>query len=412
MNKIPLYFEAANEGDSFRRLNGFTLKLSDEIYEEGQNCFGFLPFTEMDLLEGENYKFISLDYKDSFYYPIYLNYVLANDDEFKYLSKLMVPDKIINRIKSKKCKILIANHFEGFEFNSIDDKIYKSIVQRYDLSWNDIVYFTGNVKGSLKAPHIYYNFWEDIYKFYICNDINLLKKAKKAVFSKKPRSYKIVCLQRRPKPQRLALFTSLYKSRIPAILSMGTGDFDTPREKFQEILNIFSRKYPKEFRAFKKYKLEEKLPFLHDTELAVNNPTHDLDIEKYYEAYLHIVSETYFEYQGQQLFYSEKIYKPVLFFQPFVLFSQPCSLEYFRSLGFQTFGDYIDESYDNIKDDAKRFQVAYRSATCFANKPFGELNNIMKKMWPILEHNYNTLAKREETNIKDLTSLFEYFIRS
>lgn len=413
MHKIPLYFEAVNEGDSFRRLNGFTYELSDEIYEDGQNCFGFLPFTELDLPEGESYKSVGLDYGDTFYYPLYLNYVLANDNNFNYLSKLTIPVEIVDRIKSKKCKILITNQFEGFEFNDIDNKVSKSILQKYGLIWDDVVYFTGNIKGSLRAFHIYYNFWEDIYDFYVRgNNINLLKKAKKTVFSKSLRPCKLICLQRRPKSQRLALFTSLYESRIPAILSMGTGDFGRPHEEFQEILNIFSQKYPREFCIFKKHKLEEKLPFLYDTELAINNPTHDLDIEKYYKAYLHIVSETYFEYKGQQLFYSEKIYKPVLFFQPFVLFSQPGSLEYFRSLGFQTFGDFIDESYDSIRNDTERFQAAYRSATCFVDKPPNELDNIMKKMWPILEHNYNTLTKRRDTcSEKLIKDLWKYLLR-
>lgn len=50
------------------------------------------------------------------------------------------------------------------------------------------------------------------------------------------------------------------------------------------------------------------------------------------------------------LFISEKIFKPLAYQHPLIVYGTPGSLEYIRGLGFETFGHSIDESYDNTTD--------------------------------------------------------------
>lgn len=47
---------------------------------------------------------------------------------------------------------------------------------------------------------------------------------------------------------------------------------------------------------------------------------------------------------------SEKIFKPIAFQHPFVVWGSAGTLTYLREQGFQTFGHVIDESYDNINN--------------------------------------------------------------
>lgn len=51
---------------------------------------------------------------------------------------------------------------------------------------------------------------------------------------------------------------------------------------------------------------------------------------------------------------SEKLFKPLMFFQPAVVYGSYGTLEYLRRAGFETFGNLWDESYDLVQDDQKR----------------------------------------------------------
>lgn len=61
-----------------------------------------------------------------------------------------------------------------------------------------------------------------------------------------------------------------------------------------------------------------------------------------------LVSESFIK---PKLFISEKIFKPLAYQHPLVVFGTPRSLEYIRSLGFETFGHVIDEKYDTVPND-------------------------------------------------------------
>lgn len=53
---------------------------------------------------------------------------------------------------------------------------------------------------------------------------------------------------------------------------------------------------------------------------------------------------------------SEKIFKPLSYYHPFVTFSSQHTLKYLHEQGFETFPELFDESYDLIFDDRERHQ--------------------------------------------------------
>ncbi len=75
----------------------------------------------------------------------------------------------------------------------------------------------------------------------------------------------------------------------------------------------------------------------------------------YQETRLEVVLETLFDDERIQL--TEKILRPIACGHPFILASTAGSLEYLRSYGFETFNQYIDESYDSIKDPLHRLKA-------------------------------------------------------
>jgi pimeloyl-ACP methyl ester carboxylesterase len=65
------------------------------------------------------------------------------------------------------------------------------------------------------------------------------------------------------------------------------------------------------------------------------------------------VAETVF---NQKVHLTEKIFKPIVMLQPFIVFAGPGSLKYLQSYGFQTFSAIWDESYDEEVDSSTRLE--------------------------------------------------------
>jgi hypothetical protein len=150
------------------------------------------------------------------------------------------------------------------------------------------------------------------------------------------------------------------------------------------------------------FKIRDNLPLLiNDGIDGRDNPAYDHSTDKFLNSYLHIVTETSADVVDgnvDEIFLSEKTFKPVQYLQPFVLLAFPGSLAQFRKLGFNTFDRWIDESYDQIINDQERFDAALHSAKVFYDQPAEKLSNIMLEMLPVLEHNYYTLHR----NVKNL----------
>ena len=113
--------------------------------------------------------------------------------------------------------------------------------------------------------------------------------------------------------------------------------------------------------------------------------------EDYQNTYFSVVSETLFYETGTYL--SEKIFKPIAHCHPFVLISRPNSLEYLKIIGFKTFSDFWDESYDTIVDDAERMNKIYDLIKQLTEKSDEEWVELYKKIKPILIYNRNHLLK-------------------
>lgn len=74
----------------------------------------------------------------------------------------------------------------------------------------------------------------------------------------------------------------------------------------------------------------------------------------YQQAGLEVVLETLFDDHRNHL--TEKTLRPIACAKPFMLVSTPGSLAYLKQYGFETFGDIIDESYDQIQDPVARLR--------------------------------------------------------
>lgn len=120
--------------------------------------------------------------------------------------------------------------------------------------------------------------------------------------------------------------------------------------------------------------------------LTIDEHNHHWHVEEqhYKQAYWNFVTETGTEMEP---FLSEKTFKPIANLQPFIIMGSRNSLKLLHDLGYKTFGDYIDESYDNIPSPEIRVKTATRQAITLAKLSHAKHIKLIKQLKPILEHN-------------------------
>lgn len=101
------------------------------------------------------------------------------------------------------------------------------------------------------------------------------------------------------------------------------------------------------------------------------------------ESLVHVVTET--SYYGNKKHLTEKIFKPVVLKQPFILASNRGSLEYLRRYGFKTFNSVWDESYDTLPDEERIVAIA----DLLKELEHADWDSIQKQCEPIVRHNYD-----------------------
>ena len=111
------------------------------------------------------------------------------------------------------------------------------------------------------------------------------------------------------------------------------------------------------------------------------------DIPRGIDAFWHVVTETVFYYNKQHL--TEKIFKPIVSKQPFMLLAAPGNLAYLKSYGFKTFDSVIDESYDTIEDDNERIDSVVKQLQWYTELAPKEKQDVITALEPIIEYNFN-----------------------
>jgi hypothetical protein len=121
------------------------------------------------------------------------------------------------------------------------------------------------------------------------------------------------------------------------------------------------------------------------TPIASSTYSADYSADDYKDCWFDIVLETLFD--DQRLHITEKTLRPIACGKPFILAATHGSLEYLRSYGFKTFGDYVDESYDLVKDPYQRLQAVIQSMVKISKLTLKEKEEINKQLIPIVNHN-------------------------
>lgn len=105
------------------------------------------------------------------------------------------------------------------------------------------------------------------------------------------------------------------------------------------------------------------------------------------ESMLYLVTETVATGRRQHL--TEKTFKPIAMGMPFVIVGTQGSLKYLRSYGFKTFGDFWDESYDDIADDNERIAAIAKTLADLDRLSGLEKTQLYRNMADTIKHNWD-----------------------
>lgn len=242
--------------------------------------------------------------------------------------------------------------------NAIVNELPKIRKAVHSISPNYVWYYFSHAFISLE--------WYREYKFY--SESDLLKN--------KTFDYNYISMNRLvsgPRNYRLVLASLLEERKLTnnALLSYSKCDNDTlliPKQYVDKI---------------KKYCLESKRFDVAGD--VIENQSMHININAHLSSFFNVVTETCFYENFNHL--TEKVFRPIVMMQPFVLVSTTNNLTYLKSYGFKTFDRWIDESYDKIKNPFKRLEAIVNiiESICSMNKE--QQKAMFDEMLPTLLYN-------------------------
>jgi|APSaa5957512535_1039671.scaffolds.fasta_scaffold11241_3 hypothetical protein len=149
-----------------------------------------------------------------------------------------------------------------------------------------------------------------------------------------------------------------------------------------------TRKYRKDLLAFARNNTNNQIfcpALLNHNKIIPSDASASIDWQDRARFDIQLVPETLFNTDKTHL--TEKIFKPIVMYQPFILFAGPHSLEYIKSYGFKTFGDIWDEGYDVETDSELRYKKILSIITRISEMSKKDYNSMLKKTKDIVLYN-------------------------
>ena len=311
------------------------------------------------------------------YYRLH-NYDVDNYDrrfaiiDVRYDNVRMRGNKEFDIEFKKRCELL---HSQGFTFicstpwESKDNVANMSLYPELDI---EHIKWTGDVSW----------FWFYMYMKHNDNTFKFSHDHNGSYWHKK---HDFLYLNKAPRKHRVELYNKLKDAEVldNSIYSFTLLDEPIRLEKKYELPGIDPKHYPR----FGKDQDMYELPYI-DTVCSIVSETNDNDYE---------------------VFMTEKIWKPIMAQHVFVVHGNHLYLQRLREMGFKTFGNYIDESYDLERDPVKRIdKIVTLMKELKAKCDDGSIVERGNKKWQdiylqtkaLRQHNYDTMFDKEKLSLE------------
>ena len=218
---------------------------------------------------------------------------------------------------------------------------------------------------------------------------------------------KFSLLSRKYTDDRLLLFIDLINEGIIGqclytfhnIFPYGTDDdIHNSAKSYEYLESIIPKNYIQNSDLIKKW--IRKIPYSIESNvlpLNINNNAVNTLIE---QSDVHIVIETYYNWNAGITWFTEKTYRAIACKKPLIFYTSPFSLEDLRKLGFKTYSPYINESYDLIADPTLRRTAIVNEMKRISKFSKDEANQFIEQCNVISEYNANVLAKKHSIRLE------------
>jgi hypothetical protein len=232
-----------------------------------------------------------------------------------------------------------------------------------------------------------------------CNLLEVLNKPEKVehvirnIKNKSKRNNKFLYLGGKPRDFRLKFLNRVLK--IPdfetnSLITTGTGSVYDEVDK--KIVTI-----PAKILDY----VDIQLPYGLDDGKALS-----INLEFHTNTYINIIPMSHFYRNHSRIDINEKLFKPIICLQPFIILGEPELLKSLHELGYKTFDKWINEDYDLMLDDNERLEFIVNEVKRLNSLSYDELTEMLSEMLPILEHNAN-LHKRKVTTLYNQKKILE-----
>ncbi len=233
----------------------------------------------------------------------------------------------------------------------------------------------------------------------------------------KNKSKKFLCLNAHYREHRHYLFYKLHYNKLlkdgyySFCLGQGINFVEHTKDRMIEEWNNYSKNLDIENLPYS-IKILDELPInleeddFWDTPLIIKNPIM-AKFNHYYRPWvlknLDMISDTYFNIatessndcdHGRFSYFSEKTFIGWIT-QPTIIIGTPFTIEHLKSLGFESFSEMFDETYDNIISNDKRLKKTYSEIERVCNLPQTELQSIYNDLLPKVKYNQEKLFEHE-----------------
>jgi len=362
---------------------------------------------------------MDINENDTFIYPFSLAWRHSMKTYFTPFNGLLeyshTPNNIIHHVRMHKGYFLIDYSIEAFILPEHLHLIH-TYFKNHSIPLGKIIYVTGCMNATER-----YNIWcqqNNIpdtpndriklvsYPVSKYNFVNYMVDSIEPIYDTEFVPDKLfLCWNRRFRPHRTILALALDKLGIVdrSYYSMGRYDPEFGEHSFENHLyiNVFEHN---DFNLTGPdlKKLLVKLPLVIDGKTEMFELCTDKSGEArtfYQNSLISIVTETNFDLDEVTL--TEKAFKPAKEKHPFILVGGKGALKAMRDDGFMTFGQFWDESYDNISDWQQRLRKIIELSEQISRWNNEQIIDFKRKVKPILEHNYNVLKNSSTKHIAE-----------
>lgn len=285
----------------------------------------------------------------------------------------LIPEQYLVDLREGRAHILFDNSLEGYEDPKLFDFLFNESL-RLNIPIENIIFISGNSQLEYRAeewaartgktPPIAFGYTHFEFDMYL-NGVNFNREGQYIPTFKDHREYKAAnlpliktynCLNRKPRNHRIVFFNKLFHSGLipKGLVSMNRWENEIINEAIaldNHIPNVDELEHSAQFTPM----MWDGKDNLSNADQKINR----LNEKAMLNSWITVVSEAQYEDSHKTVFLSEKTFKPIACSHPFIILGSKGSLKELKSMGYVTFDNLIDESYDDLDNIERMEAIAY-----------------------------------------------------